>query len=87
MNFLYTVDVGIDLAFLTVATNRCTRQYIFLLKNTLDTTLCWTDCDTDSLTSVLVTVGFMIQPVWSTATQARSGFVMAVETHPAGKIQ
>lgn len=36
---------------------------------------------------VLVTVGFMIQPVWSTATPARNGFVMAVETHPAGKIQ
>lgn len=35
----------------------------------------------------LVTVGFMIQPVWSTATPARSGFVMAVETHPAGKIR
>lgn len=36
---------------------------------------------------MLVTVGFMIQPVWSTATPARSGFATAVETHPAGKIQ
>ena len=36
--------------------------------------------------SLLVIVGFMIQPVWSTATPARSGSVMAVETHPAGKI-
>lgn len=29
----------------------------------------------------------MIQPVWFTATPARSGFVTAVETHPAGKMQ
>lgn len=36
---------------------------------------------------ISVTVGFMIQPVWSTATPARSGFVMGVETHQAGKIQ
>lgn len=29
----------------------------------------------------------MIQPVWCTAIPARSGFVMAVETHPAGETQ
>lgn len=33
-----------------------------------------------------VIVGFTIQPVWSTATPARSGFVMAVETLLAGKM-
>lgn len=36
------------------------------------------------LISVLVTVEFTIPPVWSTATPARNGFVMAVETHLAG---
>lgn len=38
------------------------------------------------LFAILVIVGFMIQPVWSIVTPARSGFVMAVEIHPAGKI-
>lgn len=32
----------------------------------------------------VVTVEFMIQPVWSTATPARNGSVTAVEIHPAG---
>lgn len=34
-----------------------------------------------------VTVEFTIQLVWFTVTQARNGFVMAVETHLGGQIQ